>query len=331
MRYRPLGNSGLEVSVVSFGAWQIGDPAYWGPDEEADAEAAVHTAIDEGINLFDTAEMYGGGESERVLGKILGGRRKEVLIASKVSPEHCAPEQLTASCEASLARLGTDYLDLYQVHWPSREIPFADTFAALEKLRDAGKIRAIGLSNFGPQDLSAWLAAGSAVCDQIGYNIVFRAPEYEVMPACRKHRLGTLAYMPLMQGLLAGRWKTIDDIPPARRRTRHFSSKRPGTRHGEKGCEELLMKTVAHLARISETLEIPMAALCLSWLLAQPGVTSAILGARNPRQIKLNLATAGLDLGPAIMAHLNEISAPLKSRLGANADLWLGPNDRRIR
>ncbi|HPO17231.1 MAG TPA: aldo/keto reductase [Candidatus Hydrogenedentes bacterium] len=331
MRYRPLGKSGLMVSVVSFGSWQIGDPEYWGPDVEVDAEAAVHTAIDEGINLFDTAEMYGGGESERVLGKILGARRKEVFIATKVSPDHCAPEMLRQSCEGSLSRLGTDYIDLYQVHWPSRETPFEDTYAALEELRSAGKIREIGVSNFGPEDLQRWMSIGSAVCDQVGYNIVFRAPEYEVMPACRKLGLGTLAYMPLMQGVLAGRWKTIEDIPPARRRTRHFSSKRAGTRHGEKGCEDLLMKTVGHLVRISETLEIPMAALCLSWLLAQPGVTSAILGARNPRQIKLNLATANLDLGPAIMAHLNEISAPLKSRLGANADLWLGVDDRRIR
>ncbi|MBW7865648.1 MAG: aldo/keto reductase [Candidatus Hydrogenedentes bacterium] len=118
MIYRPLGPSGMNVSVISFGAWQIGDDDFWGPDERADAKRTVQEALDAGVNFFDTAEAYGKGESERVLGKCLGSRRREVLLASKVSTENCAPDRLRAACEGSLKRLGTDYLDLYQVHWP---------------------------------------------------------------------------------------------------------------------------------------------------------------------------------------------------------------------
>jgi Predicted oxidoreductases (related to aryl-alcohol dehydrogenases) len=123
MEYRRLGRTDWMVSVVSFGAWQIGDAEFWGHDDAANAETAVRVALDEGITLFDTAEMYGAGASEEALGKALGARRKDVYIADKVSPENCAPDRVRSSCEASLRRLGTDFIDLYQVHWPSRTVP----------------------------------------------------------------------------------------------------------------------------------------------------------------------------------------------------------------
>jgi aryl-alcohol dehydrogenase-like predicted oxidoreductase len=331
MQYRELGRSGFRVSVLSFGAWQLGDPRFWGPHDEGAAVTAVNEAIDDGINLFDTAEWYGDGESERVLGKVLGARRAEVLIASKVSPEHCAPARLREACEASLTRLGTDYIDLYQIHWPFHDVLFEDAFAELAALRDEGKIRAVGVSNYGVKDLDAWLGTGDAVSNQLGYNILFRAIEYDVAPACRRHGLGIMAYMPLMQGLLAGRWHTVEDIPVMRRRTRHFSREREGTRHGEAGCEALLMRTVTELRNFARAIGVPMATMCLCWLLAQPGVATAIIGARNPEQVRRNLQAGDLDIGPAAIAQLNEISYPLKSQLGRNADMWLSGADNRIR
>ncbi len=331
MRYRMLGQNGLKVSVLSFGAWQIGDPNYWGPDSQANANAAVQSAIDGGINLFDTAEMYGEGESERALGKALGKRRPAVLIATKVSPEHCEPMGVRGACEASLQRLGTDYIDLYQVHWPVRHTPFEVLYEQLDSLRQEGKIREIGVSNFGSGDLANWFSVGSAISNQIGYNIAFRAPEYAVLPACRKFRAGTLIYMPLMQGLLAGRWKSIDEIPRARRRTRHFSGRREGTRHGERGCESLLMETLTALSQYAQAIGIPLPTLCLCWLVAQPGVTSAVIGARNAAQVRRNLQAGDLDLGPAAIAHLNELTWPLKSRLGTNADMWESTANSRLR
>ena len=330
MEYRRLGRTDWMVSVVSFGAWQIGDAEFWGSDGAADAETAVQVALDEGINLFDTAEMYGAGASEEALGKALGARRKDVYIADKVSPENCAPARLRGSCEASLRRLGTDCIDLYQVHWPSREVPFEETWAALAALRDEGKIREVGVSNFGPRDLADWRATGDAVSDQVGYNLLFRAVEYEVIPACREQGVSVLAYMPLMQGLLTGRYASIEDIPMLRRRTRHFSRHRDGTRHGEEGHENLLMDTVADLRDFAAAVGLTVEGMALSWLAAQPGVASVILGARNPAQLLDNLR-AMEDIGPAAVAQLNELTYPLKRVLGPNCDMWQTAENSRIR
>lgn len=331
MEYRPLGNSGLRVSALSFGAWQIGDPAYWGADEAHDADAAVGAALDGGINLFDTAEGYGNGASEEALGKALGARRAEVVLASKVFPQHCAPADLRASCEASLRRLGTDRIDLYQVHWPPRQVGFDEVAATLVALRDEGKIGHIGLSNFGVRDQADWLRVGPAVSNQLGYNLVYRAIEHGILPACRENGLGVLVYMPLMQGLLSGRWRTIDEIPPKRRRMRMFAGSREGARHGEPGCEALLLETLASLRAIASDLGVPMARLSLAWAMAQPGVASVIIGARNAAQLRENLAAATLSLNADDLARIDAATAALKTALGPNADLWESAANSRIR
>ncbi|MBX3176173.1 MAG: aldo/keto reductase [Candidatus Hydrogenedentes bacterium] len=344
MQYRKLGVSNLKVSVLSFGAWQLGDPGYWGSSPPIRPGEAVRAAIDGGINLFDTAEVYGNGESERLLGQALGADRKRVLIASKVLPQNCAPARLRASCEASLRRLGTDYIDLYQVHWPFRNRPVLDlqgrpvpdppdVISACETLRalqNEGKIRFIGLSNFGPEDMEDWFFHGVADANQIGYNLISRAAEFDVIPSCRAHQLGVLAYMPLMQGLLAHRWDSVEALPVARRRTRHFSGRREGVRHGEPGHETLLLETVTALRSFSDAIGVPLATVSVCWVLAQPGVTSAIVGARSPEQVQRNLRAALLNLGPAAIAQLNEISGPLKRAMGKNADLWQGEKASRI-
>ncbi|HOV72495.1 MAG TPA: aldo/keto reductase [Candidatus Hydrogenedentes bacterium] len=331
MDYRVLGSYSLRVSSMAFGAWQIGDENYWGAPRQRDYDAVVQAAIDLGITLFDTAEMYGNGESERALGRALRGRRNQVVIASKVNSDHCAPAAVRAACEESLKRLATDYLDLYQVHWPSRTVPFADTHGALERLRDEGKIRAIGVSNFGPQDLDAWMACGDAVSNQIGYNLLFRAPEYEILPACLRHGTGILVYMPLLQGILCGRWAHIEDIPPTRRRTRHFSCERAGTRHGEPGCEALMLNALGALADLARELAMPLPHLAIAWLLARPGISSVIIGGRDIAQLQSNVLAAELSLAPAIVERIEQITSPIKERMGKNADMWLGSAESRIR
>lgn len=346
MQYRKLGISNIKVSVLSFGAWQLGDPAYWGNNTPTKPAEAVRAAIDGGINLFDTAEVYGNGAADQVLGQALGADRKRVLIASKVLPQNCSPARLRAACEANLRRLGTDYIDLYQIHWPFRRKPVLDLQGApvkdppdvvsanetLRALQNEGKVRFIGVSNYGPQDLEDWFfhGSGTAESNQIGYNILSRAVEYDVMPACRTHQLGVLAYMPLLQGLLAAGWDSIDALPIPRRRTRHFSGRREGVRHGEGGFETLLMETVTELRQFSNAVGIPLATVALCWVLAQPGVTSAIIGARHPDQVVRNLRAGTLNLGPAAIAQLNEISGPLKAAMGRNADLWQGEANTRI-
>jgi myo-inositol catabolism protein IolS len=329
MKTRKLGNSGFEVSVLAMGAWQLADDKYWG--RGGDPERTVKVALDAGITLFDTAEMYADGESEKVLGKALGRDRDKALIATKVFSTHCSPEAVRKSCEDSLRRLRTDRIDLFQVHWPARDAAFADTAREMAKLRKEGKIRALGVSNFGPKDLEEWLEGGEAASDQIGYNLLFRAPEYEMIPACVQHQVGILVYMPLLQGILTGRWSTVEEIPPTRRRTRHVASTRENTRHGEPGCEAELLEALRRIQAFSAKLGHPMADVALAWLLAKPGVTSVIVGAREPEQVWRNAVGAQLQLEPEAVAELDEITEPIKAKLGGNCDLWIGKKESRIR
>jgi aryl-alcohol dehydrogenase-like predicted oxidoreductase len=330
MQYRELGRSGIEVSSLAFGAWQIADPEYWGADADVDAQRTVSVALDAGITLFDTAEAYGKGESERLLGACLGARRPEAVVASKIAPWNCAPDKVAPACEASLARLGTDYLDLYQVHWPFERTAFDDVHAALDTLRDQGKVRAVGVSNYGTRDLAGWMRTGTTVSNQLAYSLLFRAIEYEIVPACQDAGVGILAYMPLMQGLLAGRWAAVDDVPVKRRRTRQFSSEREGTGHDEPGCEQETFAALAEIQALARELDVSMAVLALAWTMQQPGISSVIVGARKPHQLERNLDAATRDLSPAVVEQLNAITEPVKAALGANADLWKSGEDSRV-
>ena len=330
MEYRELGKSKLKVSAISFGAWQIGDAAYWTSDTESDQERTVFAAIDAGINFIDTAEMYGAGESESALGRTLGARRDDVLIASKVLPENCAPEKLRKACEASLQRLRTDRIDLYQIHWPFRDVPFEAAYGELARLKQEGKIREVGVSNFGPQDLTAWFEAGECVSDQIAYNLAFRAAEDSIVPWCLAHNVGVLAYTPLLQGILSCRWKTVEDIPQMRRRTRHFAATRPGVMHDGPGHEPLLLDLLAEFERLAGELGQAPATVALSWLLGRPGVTSVIVGARNVAQLQRNLESAELTLPGWAVQRLEEISGLLKKAMGPNADMWREGSGARI-
>lgn len=329
MRTRKLGTSDLEVPVICFGCWAIAGDSVWGPQDERDAIDAIRLAVDLGMNFFDTAEGYGAGESEALLGRGLKGIRERAIIASKASPGHHEPAKLRAACEESLRRLRTDYLDLYQLHWPSREVPFADTWGAMEELIAEGKVRAGGVSNWGPRDLDELLQAGRPASNQVSYSLLFRAIEYEILPRCIEEQIGILCYMPLMQGLLAGKFANADEVPPGRARTRHFSGDRPQARHGEPGAEEETFAAVRAIREIADGLGAPMAQVAIAWVLAQPGVTSAITGIRNPEQARANAAAAELELPPDVLEALDRITEPLKRLLGPNADMW--QSDSRIR
>lgn len=175
------------------------------------------------------------------------------------------------------------------------------------------------------------MQVGTAVSNQLGYNMLFRAIEFEILPACRQYNLGILAYVPVLQGLLAGRWKTVEEIPVARRRTRHFSCTRERTRHGEPGCEELTMDALEKLGQVAARLEKPLADIALAWLLARPQVASVIVGGRKPEQVRRNLAAVELELSPGVLNELDKLTDPVKQQLGPNADLWVGQTESRIR
>lgn len=330
MRYRELGKTGIDVSVVAFGCWAIVGGFNWGEQDKEDSLAALRAAYDAGITLFDTAEGYGNGESEELIAEALFDVRDKIVIATKVSPgNYKTPEQLREHCEASLQRLQTDYIDLYQLHWPDHEVNFAETMAALEKLKDEGKIRAYGVSNFGKHELKDAVNFDIA-SNQLAYNLLFRAIEYDVLETCADNDISVLCYSPIMQGLLAGKFESPDDVPEDRARTRHFdSSKRPHTRHGEPGAEALTFETIDKIREIAEDVGESMVDVSLAWLLAQRGVTSVLVGGRNAHQARRNVTAAELDLSDETVKCLDEATRPLKEKLGPHPDMWV-PKGGRI-
>ncbi len=329
MRTTELGTSGIYVSVIALGTWPMVGDANWGPQDERQSIATIREALDLEINFFDTAEAYGNGYAETLLGKALGERRSEAVIASKVSPDHLHYDDVKKACEASLRRLNTEWIDLYQVHWPNHAVPFEETFQALLDLQREGKIRAIGVSNFGVQDLTAALELAPVQSNQLPYSLLWRAIEYEIQPLCVEKRVSILCYSPLLMGLLAGKFRSADEVPPGRARTRHFSSSRPLARHGEAGQEELTFETVAKIRTVAERLGVPMADLSLAWLLKQPGVASVLVGARNPEQLRENARAAELSLSEEVVQELSRITEPLKEAFGPNPDMWQGESRYR--
>jgi len=330
MQYRKLGTTDIEVSAVAFGCWAIVGGFNWGDQDERDSLAALRAAHEAGITLFDTAEGYGDGYSEQLLGKALGAVRDEIVIASKVSPSHYAPDALRAACERSLRNLGTDRIDLYQLHWPNWEIPFAETLGLLEELKAAGKIRACGVSNFGPRDLADALATGRPIAsNQLAYSLLFRAIEFEILPLCVREGLSVLCYSPMLQGLLTGKFARADEVPVDRARTRHFASSRRDARHTEPGAEAETFAAIAAIREIAEGLGEPMADVALAWLLAQEGVGAVLAGGRNAAQARANARAGDLVLPRDVLKRLAAVTDPLKARLGSNADMW--QTDPRMR
>ena len=332
METRVLGKSELEVSVLGFGCWPLGGGSNWGDQDERESIATVHAALDHGINFFDTAEGYAGGHSEEVLGEALAGRRDKALIATKISPSNAEPSTLRAHCEASLKRLQTDYLDLYQVHWPITDYPVEDAFGTLADLKAEGKIRAIGVSNFGVEQLTKALATGAPiVSNQLCYNLLSRAIETSIVPFCREQGISIITYMALMQGMLAGIYDSPAQVPSFRARSRHFDSKRPKVRHGEEGAETETFETLSRIRRIAKGLGLPMAQVALAWVAAKPAVACVLVGSRKRDQLARNMGAVSVKLSLDAIAELDEASEALRVKLGPNPDLWQGGDNSRIR
>lgn len=320
----------LPVSPLALGTWALAGDKFWGTQAEQDSIATIHAALDAGVTLIDTAPLYGDGLSEQVVGQALRDRRDRALIATKISEADMTPEKTVTSCEASLRRLQTDCIDLLQIHWLGSGEQLEDVIATMEKLRDAGKVRALGVCNFGPQSLARLRTAGHGwITNQLPYNLIWRAIEFEIAGTCQRDGLGILCYSPLQQGLLTGRFRTPEDVPVGRHRTRHFRADRPMSRHGGSGCEALTFATLDRIRTVAARLGQPMADVALAWLLHRPGVSSVIFGARTPQQVTENVAASRLRLDAATMDELDRGTAELKTALGRSADLWAG--ESRIR
>jgi aryl-alcohol dehydrogenase-like predicted oxidoreductase len=336
----------LRLPAVGLGCWAFGGGEYWGPQSQGDVDAVVHAALDLGITYFDSAEAYNAGASESSLGRALAGRRAHALVGTKVNPSNAAPGPLRAHCEASLQRLGTDWIDLYMVHWPlnpsairhftddaaliAHPPDLAQALETLETLKREGKIRHWGVSNFGVRQLREVAGLGfQPTADELAYNLLMRGIEAEVLPHCRERGIGVLGYSALMQGLLSGKFSSIDELPPARTRTRHFAGSRRGSRHGGPGVETEVLASVQMIAAIAAELGVAMGDLAIAWAVANPDVTCTIVGCRNRQQLEENVRALSIALTPAAKARLDQATDEVLAKLGPHIDYYQSIEDSR--
>ncbi len=304
----------------------------WGEQEERDSKKAVDAALDSGINLFDTAEGYGNGSSEEVLGRALKGKRDKAVIATKASGPTFAPDELRDACEGSLRRLDTDYIDLYQLHWPRQKaVSHEIIIEGVRQLQKEGKIRYFGVCNYGPGDLSRSLPAeeeepeARVVSNQLAYSLLWRSIEYEVVPICMSHNIGILTYSTLIHGLLTGKYLTPEEFPGIRARTLHFSSNRDEVRHGQEGQEELTFRTLREIKSACDEAGTDMVTAAYGWAVHQPGITSVLAGARNKEQVKMNALAGTYSFPGGFIEKLTDVTAELRRAFGAHLDMWEVP------
>jgi aryl-alcohol dehydrogenase-like predicted oxidoreductase len=310
MKLRRLGGEGPEISVIGFGAWEAGGGAEWGaapPDDRV--IDAIRAGLDAGISWIDTAEVYGAGHSEELVGRAVAGRRDATMIFTKVGPDEGGsgfrPEQIRAACEASLKRLGTDWIDLYQLHWPDPLIPVEDSWGAMTELVADGLVRWIGVSNFDADLLRRCLDVRRVDSLQPEFSLL--AIEHrELIRSCGELGVGVLSYAPLAYGLLTG---------AITRDTRFDESDfRGGADEDETwaglfapGKIERSLSVVEGLRRIGERLGVTIAQLALAWNVHQPGVTGAIAGSRDPDHVRENAAAGVIDLEEDDLRELEDL------------------------
>ncbi len=309
MRYTRFGQTDLEVSRVCFGTWQVGGD--WGSVEESDLQAAVRRALDLGINFFDTAQAYGFGASEQLLGKALEpeikNRRDEVVLATKGGLRmegdqllrDSSPEWLRQGVEDSLRFLGTDYIDLYQVHWPDLDTPFEETAGTLNALVQEGKIRYVGVSNFDAQQMAELEQFRKIDGLQPPYHLFRRDIEEEILPYCVEHGIGVLVYGPMAHGLLSGKMTPDQELPEDDWRASSDLFR------GENFHKNL--ETVEELKRFAEERGHTVAQLAVAWTLANPAVDAAIVGARRPDHIAGTAPAAEFDLSDDELREIENI------------------------
>ena len=330
MLYKTLGNTEIEVSEFALGCWPFAGGRVWGVQDDSLSIQTVHAALDSGINFFDTAEGYDDdSHSEEVLGRALLGKRSQSVIATKISPPHLIPDLIEKTCNESLQRLRTDYIDLYQIHWPNHSVSVEDSLAVLLRLRDVGKIRAIGVCNFGIQDLSDALNTTEIVTNQLPYNLLWRPIEHEILPKCLEHNVGLICYSPLAQGLLTGRYSSPDDVPDGLSRSRLFNGNRPLATHGEEGIEAETFDAISELISLADEMGEHPAKISLAWVRSRPGITALLVGARSPQELDLNIPAFEYSLPASKVDQLSSVTDVVKHKLGSSADMWNADNRMR--
>jgi 1-deoxyxylulose-5-phosphate synthase len=309
MRYRQLGSSDLQVSEISLGSWLT----YGGGVERAQAEACVAKAFEVGINFIDTANVYAGGRAEEFLGEVLTGRQRDsYVLATKVffqmpdGDRGLSSAQIHKQIDASLARLRTDYVDLYQCHRYDWDTPLEETMEALTDVVRQGKARYIGFSEWAVEQIAEAMEMDGVehfVSSQPQYSMIWRGPERDVIPYCRDHGISQIVWSPLAQGVLSGKYKP-GEAPPSDSRAAQSSM---NYFFDDELMSDKLLSRVQELGEVAKGLGISMPQLALAWVLREPNVASTIIGASRPEQVEDNAGASGIDLDDATLARIDEI------------------------
>jgi aryl-alcohol dehydrogenase-like predicted oxidoreductase len=306
MEQTRLGRSELVVSRVAFGTWQLGGD--WGPTDEAEAVAAIRRAADLGVTLFDTAQAYGFGASERLLAKALDGRRDGLVVATKggLRPtdgggvaRDASPTWIRRGVEESLRELRTESIDLYQVHWPDPATPLEETAATLAELVAEGKVRHVGVSNFDAVQIEAFSATLPVETLQPPYHLFHRAIEASVLPFAQAHDIGVLVYGPLAHGLLGGSLREDTRFAPGDWRAASADFRDDSYKRN--------LAAAAEVERLASELGISLSQLAVAWTLANAAVDVAIVGTRNPAHVGQAVAAADIVLEPGVLERIDEI------------------------
>jgi aryl-alcohol dehydrogenase-like predicted oxidoreductase len=310
MEYILLGKSSIKVSRYCVGTWQASG---WQSSDSSKFANVIKKALDLGVNFFDTAESYGDGYAEELLGKILKKDRHNLIIGTKFSHKNAAPEAARKAVENSLRRLKTDYIDLLQYHWPSPSVPLKETIEAMLQFKKEGKIRAIGVSNWNEPEWEEFPETDQIDSVQNCFSLLWRRAEKEVLPFVKKNHISFLAYSPLAQGILADRFSENTSLPKdPRRQNKLLSQER----------FEDTKSTLKEIRIISEQIGKPMAEVALRWVLDSEGVSVLIAGATNAEQLELNLRALDWKLNPEDIRKLSEYTAKFSSNLEPYDTLW---------
>lgn len=314
---RMLGNSGIAITPIIMGTWQAGKRG-WVGIEDSDIIQALRAAFDAGITTFDTAEVYGEGYSEQLVGQALAEYRDRMVLATKVFANHMKYQQVIEACDRSLKNLQTDYIDLYQIHWPSGSfnseiVPIEETMRAMTDLQQQGKIRAIGVSNFSREQLAEAAQYGRIDSLQPPYSLFWRQVEQDALPYCIEHNISVIAYSPLAQGLLTGKFGPDHQFEEEDVRAKNKLFKGDTYQRAQAALDQL--------RPIAERHGCTLAQLALAWLIAQPQ-TNAIAGARNAQQATQNAKAAEVLLSDSDLADIDAIGRTVTDHLDDNPIMW---------
>jgi aryl-alcohol dehydrogenase-like predicted oxidoreductase len=323
VEYRTLGRTGVKVSAYSLGTMMFGP---WGNTDEDECVGMIHAALDAGINVIDTADVYGEGRSEEIVGKALKGRREEVFLATKVHGQMgTGPNDggnsrywIMKEVENSLRRLQTDHIDLYQIHRPDPDTRIEETLSALTDLVRQGKVRYLGCSTFPAFQIVESHRASELrvlerfVCEQPPYSIFVRHIEWDVLPVCRAYAMGVIVWSPLAGGWLAGKYRRGTEAPKDSRAVRYAERGSPIARRYDPGQPENQRKLdlVEDLSNVADKAGISLTAMAMAFTLAHPAVTSAIIGPRTPQHLQDLLATADVRLEVDTLDAIDDLVTP---------------------